>query len=228
MHALLAHFGRMGFDGAPRPIGIDGDCELLTWIEGDAPGPDSPPPTGDEAVVALGRLLRRMHDAQAGFRPPPDAAWQRLPAAVGGSEVICHNDVLGTNVIVRGGLPIALVDWELAAPGPRLLDLATAASWWVPLRRPEGAIRWGLPLDRGEQRLRLLVDGYGLDAAGRRELPAMVVAVARSWYESYRIWGAAERRPRWAEWWDEGRGDILLAEARWLEELRPEVERWLR
>jgi hypothetical protein len=27
-----------------------------------------------------------------------------------------------TNVIFRDGLPVALIDWELAAPGSRLLD----------------------------------------------------------------------------------------------------------
>jgi aminoglycoside phosphotransferase (APT) family kinase protein len=37
-------------------------------------------------------------------------------------EVICHLDLYWTNVIFRDGLPVALIDWELAAPGSRLLD----------------------------------------------------------------------------------------------------------
>ena len=73
VHALLRHFETVGFDGAPRFLGIDEQGrEILSFVEGDAAL--APIPGSDEALVELGRLLRRMHEATAGFEPPPPAA----------------------------------------------------------------------------------------------------------------------------------------------------------
>jgi hypothetical protein len=228
VHALLRHFEATGFDGAPRALGVIDGSEVLTWVDGQVAALGCT--TGaDEAVFALGRLLRRMHDAQAGFRPPAGALWQVAPGTVSDDgEVVCHNDPLGTNVVFRNGRPAALIDWELAAPGPRLADVAAASAWWVPLRRDEGAERWGIPIDRRPERLALLLDGYGLDAAGRGAFPAMLLRVVRGWHESYRVWGGIERRPGWAERWDDGRGVQITAEVDWLQGHLAEIERWLR
>jgi hypothetical protein len=225
VHALLRHFEAVGFDGAPRALGIDDDGrEVLAFV----PGATAPPPTDDDAVFELGRLIRAMHDAQEAFVPPADARWQIAPGTVLGDEVICHNDPLGTNVVVRDGRPVALIDWELAAPGPRLVDVVAAAAWWVPLRRDEGARRWGLPTDRRRERLRLLVEAYELAAAGRAAFAEMLSRVVHGWYESYRVWGGIERRPGWRERWNDGRGVQIEAEVRWLDGNRAAIERWLR
>jgi hypothetical protein len=66
VHALLLHFESVGFDGAPRFLGVDErGREVLSFVEG---APALAPAPGDDDVVAdLGRLLRRMHDAQDGF-----------------------------------------------------------------------------------------------------------------------------------------------------------------
>jgi hypothetical protein len=225
VHALLRHFEAVGFDGAPRAFGIDEQGrEVLSYV----PGETYRPPIDDRAVHALGRLIGRMHDAQAGFEPPADARWQIAPGTLVGGEVICHNDALGTNIVCRAGTPVALIDWELAAPGPRLSDLAAAAAWWVPLRRDEGAARWGLPLDRRRQRLELLLDGYGVEDADRQSFPDLLRQLVQGWFESYRIWGGVERRPVWAERWDSGRGEQIEAEVRWLDAHLPEIRSWLR
>jgi hypothetical protein len=44
---------------------------MLTFVEGEPAF--APVPSGDEVVSAIGRLLRRAHDAQEGFAPPDDA-----------------------------------------------------------------------------------------------------------------------------------------------------------
>ena len=224
VQALLAHFRAVGFDGAPRPLGFDDGRELLAYIDGETAG-ESPQPD-DGAVFEVGRLVRAMHDAQAGFAPPPDARWQLLPGAVVGDEVICHNDVLGHNVVFRGGRPVALIDWELAAPGVRLTDVAAAAAWWAPLRPDDAARRYGLPTDRRVERLRLLADGYGLTDDERSALLGHTVRVLRGWHEAYRVLGGVRRLPPWAERWDGGHGDRILGGIAWLEEHMAELERW--
>jgi len=56
--------------------------------------------------------------------------WQRIPFAPTGAEVVCHNDCAPWVTVFRGGLPVAFVDWELAAPGTRGWDVAHAAWHW--------------------------------------------------------------------------------------------------
>lgn len=209
VHALLRHFEHVGFDGAPRPVGIDGAVEIVSYVDGE---PSEDP--SDDVLPLLGALVRRMHDAQEGFVPPPEARWQRLPEAVDGNEVICHNDLLRPNVLFRNGEPAALIDWDLAAPGPRAADLVAPASHWVPLRRDEDAARLGMPIDSRRERLRLLLAGYGLQPD-----PAfldLVAAVWRSWSAAYRRWGGEERREDWAADYDSGRCEYLDRNLEWL------------
>ena len=222
---LLRHFEAAGFDGAPRPLGIDGGWELLSYIEGKTAA-ESPQPA-DHVVFDVGRLLRAMHDAQVGFRAPTTARWQLLPGAAPGEDVICHNDVLGHNIVFRGDRPVALIDWELAAPGRRLTDVAAAAAWWVPLRPDEAAARYGLPTNRRVERLRLLADGYGLERHERAALLHFTCRVLRGWHEAYRVLGSLRRLEPWAQRWDDGQGDRILAGVAWIEDRREELERWL-
>jgi aminoglycoside phosphotransferase (APT) family kinase protein len=209
VQALLRHFELVGFEGAPRPLGTDGACEIISYVEGE---PSQDP--SDAVLFRLGALVRRMHDAQAGFVAPPDARWQRLPDAVPGDEVICHNDLLGPNVLFRGGDPVAFVDWELAAPGLRPVDLVAPASYWVPLGEDDDAARHGMPTDRRPERLRLLLAGYGRE--GDRPFLDLVAAVWRSWVAAYRRWGGDQRRPSWAEAYDAGRCEYLERNLDWL------------
>ena len=77
-------------------------------------------------------------------------------------EVICHNDVCPENVVYRGGTAVALLDFDFAAPGSRVYDLARLALMTVPVDTPEDAARTG----RGDldpfARLRVVADAYGL------------------------------------------------------------------
>jgi Ser/Thr protein kinase RdoA (MazF antagonist) len=224
VHALLRHFERVGFDGAPRAIGTEGDAEVLAYVHGETAA-EAPQPT-EEAVFALGRLVRAMHDAQDGFVPPADAQWHTLPGAVAGNEVICHNDVLGHNILFRERTPVALIDWELAAPGVRLTDVAAATIWFAPLRADANALRYGLPTDRRIERIRALADGYQLDAAARRRLLDHALAVLRGWHEAYRVLGSVRRLDPWAERWDGGHGERIAQGIMWIEDHRADLERW--
>src|SRR4029079_2794072 len=138
VHALLRHFEAAGFDGAPRFLGIDDEGrEVLSYVEGEAAL--APAPSDDDVLGELGRLLRRSHDAQRDFQPAGDAAWQAFPGDPCVGQVVCHNDLFWPDVVFRGVRPVALIDWDLATPGPRLADVASAASHWVPLRTDEQA-----------------------------------------------------------------------------------------
>lgn len=171
-HALLVHLERVGFDGAPRFLGIDeSGREVLSFIEGEAAiGPSPDWALTDEALASVAELLRRYHDAAASF----DAAghrWGRpVPPAFRG-DVVSHNDPNLDNVVFSGGRAVALIDFDLAGPGSAVWDVACAARMWVPLcdeRDTPGRLRGG-----SLSRLRTFVDAYGL---ARRERSRVVDA----------------------------------------------------
>ena len=67
-------------------------------------------------------------------------------------------------------MPIALIDWDAAAPGPRAWDLAYAAAAFIPFSGPDDAFNsakagWSdVPTNATHRaaRLRSLLDGYGM------------------------------------------------------------------
>ena len=83
MQAYLAHLHQAGFTGAPVPLGIDEQGrEVLSYVSGDVPREPLPPETaGDDVLVALARLIRKLHEASVGWTPPSDAVWGGLPGA---------------------------------------------------------------------------------------------------------------------------------------------------
>jgi hypothetical protein len=121
VHALLDHLEGAGFDGAPRALGIDtAGREILTFLSGASDWPKN-----DGAVLAVGRLLRRYHDAVATFVPAPGMPW-RIDRPLGPGEIVCHNDLQPANTVFRDGEPVAFIDWDLADPAPALFDLLSA------------------------------------------------------------------------------------------------------
>lgn len=168
VHRLLRHLETAGFHGAPRVLGVDQQGrEVLSFIEGWVP-----PNLGhfaDEALVEAARLLRGLHDATAG---------SKLAA---GHEAVCHNDASPCNYVFVAGRPAALIDFDHAAPGERLRDVAYAGWLWT-ISADDGP-----PIRDQARRLRLLADAYGLaetslllDAVLRRQEENLEDALVRS------------------------------------------------
>lgn len=175
IHALFRHVRATGFEGVPEPVGIDPDGrERLVFIPGDVAWPPFPPwCQTDRALASIAELLARFHAAVQGFEAPAGAAWNRELADPMGGTVICHDDVCVENVVFRDGVAVALLDFDFAAPGRPLYDLAVMARMCVPLDTPEDAAVWGRgPLDP-IRRLRLVADSYGLPA-GREGLVRII------------------------------------------------------
>ncbi len=113
VHRLLTHLA--DWPGAPRYEGVDTEGrEILTYVAGHVPwrAADAAALRTPAALTQLTRLLRECHDLTAG-----------TPLA-GDQEVVCHNDLSPKNTVYRGGLPVAFIDWDIAAPGKRVHDVA--------------------------------------------------------------------------------------------------------
>lgn len=174
VHDLLGHFDREGLADAPRALGFDDQGrEVMTYIEGEV-GVGLPEAGSgrvldpdhwvwrDDVLVHLGALIRAYHDAAATF-PWAGREWcfeARQPA-----ETVCHNEIVPWNTVFRAGVPVAFIDWDTAAPGPRAWDLGFAACFWVPLWHEGKCRAAGLPTGVAEKarRFGLLLEAYGLE-----------------------------------------------------------------
>ncbi|GLZ30432.1 phosphotransferase [Lentzea sp. NBRC 105346] len=143
VHELLRHLAPLGF--VPRVHGFADGHEVLSFVEGEVGHPPlAEHLRGEDTLVAAARLLRRMHDASV---PLVDRdGWQferREPA-----EVICHGDFASYNVVFAEGMPVGVIDFDTAHPGPRWWDIGWAVISF--------ALEWERP-DRAE----LFCDAYG-------------------------------------------------------------------
>ncbi|MBN9021103.1 MAG: phosphotransferase [Rhizobiales bacterium] len=140
---LLGHLARRGFEGCPAWLGTDArGREVFRFIVGTVPadlGFHS-----DDALAAAARLIRRFHD---------------LGAEISADGVVCHNDLSPCNFVFRDGLPVAIIDFDAAAPGPRMRDLGYATWLWLD-------IGGDMPAEEQGRRLAVFTDAYGGIAPG--------------------------------------------------------------
>lgn len=176
VHALLRHLEQVGFEGAPRLLGADHEHEVLSYIPGEVAA-GTPPPTWarTEALAAsVARLLRRYHDAVRSFDFSAWTTWATfVPEAHRSGGLLGHNDTVRSNVVVRDGAAVALIDFDRAAPSSVVYELAVAVGQWIPLRGEEDDDPAASGLRTG-RRLRSFLDAYGAAASERHEVLAVV------------------------------------------------------
>lgn len=221
-----------GFAESPRHLGIDDQGrDILSFVPGETAGrPMHAWAAEPEVLESIAAMQRRLHDAvPVGLALPPGATFYApaqidgVPAAYDVADVIGHNDLTPDNLIFdeRHRL-VGVIDFDMAGPTDRLLDIVTTLLYWAPLRDPVDRDPVLRDSDAGS-RMRLFANAYGLDPQQRQRL--YDVAVRRQHRSWHAMKQAAERRGGgWARMWTEGVGDVILRSQRWLadheEELR--------
>jgi hypothetical protein len=221
--ALLEHLHGVGFHGVPQPLGLAPDGrERLAFIPGDVPLPPFPSwSLTDRVLASTAALLRGFHDAQVAFVAPVGASWSSEMADSVAGPLVCHNDVCPENVVFRRGTAVALLDFDFAAPGRPLHDLAQLAKMWVPLDTDQDAARYGRGRLDPFRRLRVVADAYGLppDRTEFLDLLAQSIADARTggfvrrrveqghqaFIEMAQTMGGLERYERRYQWFERNR-----------------------
>ena len=170
INALLEFLDGSGAIEVPRPLGKDDQGrEAFSFVEGDVPIPPYPPwAVTDDALRSIGRLLRRFHDAVAGFEPG-EHRWPGDLTDPAGGTFVCHNDVCLENVVFRDGEAVGLLDFDFAAPGRRLYDAGMTLRMCGPVRDPRN-----IPEEFGDidpvRRAALFCESYGVEQEEAEEL----------------------------------------------------------
>ncbi|WP_222193840.1 phosphotransferase enzyme family protein [Modestobacter italicus] len=223
VQAYLAFVRSRGFTDCPEPLGRDAEGrEVLSYVAGEVPVEPLPEhATSASALGTLGALIRRLHDAADGWALPADAVWGGVPGVrpdgvvplFDEPELVSHMDYCPGNVVFDGGLPTALIDFDLARPTTRVADLANALYWWAPLAAPVDRAPSLVEADV-PARVRAFADAYGMTAEQR----AAVVPVANRMVANFLLTSraAAEADPVFRRWWDDGLEDRLPRTVAWL------------
>lgn len=141
VEAYLLHLERVGFERAPRFLGVDDDGrEVVTFLPGEMGGrPPHAWATDEDVLVQLGEWLRDLHAVSRDVVLPDAVAWPErvqfpeVPDVFDAPDVVGHNDLTVENALFvpAGDDPqgphrlVGVVDFDLAAPTTRLLDVAT-------------------------------------------------------------------------------------------------------
>lgn len=209
VHRLLAHLAQHAPGVAPTPLGLDPGTgtETLTFIEGDVPTGGASPPYlwSNETLSAVAHLVRTIHDATTDFVKSTDSTWHCDVTADIPTEVVCHNDLAPWNTVFRHGRPVAFIDWDLAAPGPREWDIAYALWHFVPLYGSADSDPFDTSvLEPRAERAKAFCDAYGM--TDRSGIVDAVVRRQESVYQTYRARAAAGDEA-YQRLWRMGAGD---------------------
>jgi hypothetical protein len=230
IQAYLSHLHQAGFSAAPRPLGTDEQGrEVLSFVPGDVPREPLPPQTaGEDVLVALSTLMRRLHDAAQGWVPPTDATWGgipgaetvRIPPVDDEAELVGHRDYCPGNVVFRDGLPAALIDFDLAKPTTRLYDIANALYWWGPLLHPVDRAPAFVDADI-PHRVAVFADAYGMTDRQRRDLVPLAMRMVHRFHVTARA--AAGTDPVFRRFWEDGVKHRMPRAETWLGQHGPAI-----
>jgi hypothetical protein len=227
VHAYLTALRATGFEGASLPVALQPDGqERLRFIEGDVPIPPYPGwARSDGALASVAVLMGEFHRASG--RVTSDlSTWSKELADPDGGPVVCHNDVCLENVVFRDGTAIGLLDFDFAAPGRPVYDLAQFARMCVPIDDDVSAARLGWREPDRPSRLRLVADTYGLEGLGRQELlghldrsmlrggdfvQRRAAAGDPNFIGMLEAMGGVERYDRRLRWWEARRPEFVSA-----------------
>lgn len=203
VHALLRHLESVGFDAAPRVLGIDGQGrEVLTYLPGESGAVGWTKVVSDAGLRSVAELLRDYHDAIAGF-VPAETGWVNGHDTVRAGDVMCHGDFGPWNLVWRGERPVGILDWDYAHPAPRLHDIGYVLEFVAPFRDDDTSLRELSYPDppRRRHRLELFCESYGLP--GTEGVVDAVIRAQRSTADLVRTLGSQGRQPQ-ADWLAEG------------------------
>lgn len=216
VHDVLNYLESVGFDASPRVLGFDAEGrEVLTFIEGESGREGWQKIIPDDGLRKYARLLRRYHDAIAGYTPPENVEWAYSPSTFGPADIICHGDFGPWNIAWQDDEPVGLLDWDFVLPARPEHDVFYALEYAAPFRDDETALTWhhfSIVPDR-KHRVDVFLDAYGAHFDG---IVDGVAAVQRAVGNHVRYLANRGLHPQ-VDWVREGALELAEQQAQWTE-----------
>lgn len=177
---LLNCLEMAGCHWAPRHLGEDAlGRDMLTYMPGEVP--PKCVHFSDRQIGEAARIVRQLHEVTR-------------HSSLANGAVVCHNDPGPNNFVFRDDVPVALIDFDTAAPGDPLGDVGYMAWSWCISSKPERG-----PFALQAAQIRALADAYGLDSAERERLPEHIIERLRRnthfWSEQLAEPGSTPKSP---------------------------------
>ncbi len=163
VHGLLRYLEDIGFNRVPRLLGVDGNHEVLSYVEGDVgTRPWLEVLKTDRGLEQVAGFLKSYHLAVRNYIPPEDAEWYVPGLKWRPGMIIRHGDLGPWNTVWHDGTLNGVIDWDFAEPGESLSDIAQVAWHLVPLRGKDfwQEVGFDHPPDL-RKRLNVLCNSYG-------------------------------------------------------------------
>lgn len=156
MARLLTRLEQASCEWAPRYLGQDEEGrDVLSYVPGAVPSKWVL--FSDAQIREAALIVRQLHVLTRG-------------SDLAGGRVVCHNDPGPNNFVFRADVPVALIDFDMAAVGDPLEDLGYMAwSWCISSNSTRG------PVAAQAAQVRRLANAYGLVAADRERLTDHIV-----------------------------------------------------
>ena len=194
--AVLIHLENKAVDFAPRWLGMDEQGrDVFSYMPGSVP--DNLGEHSDEQCAAAARMIARIH-----------VSLSDMPGCTDGLTV-CHRDLSPCNFVFDKDMPVGIIDWDAAAVGNPINDLAYAMWMWLDIGNDERDAR------DVARRMRVMRDAYGVFAI-EAIYAAMLSEMARV---GGSIFPTEEQTRATYEWtrkcaaWCARHKDILLADS---------------
>ena len=170
VHDFLDFMQQTGFTRLPKPVSINENEEVLSFVPGqvfDDPLPDFF--QSEATITSAARLLRDFHAVGQAYLShlTGNERWM-LPAQnlAGPPEVMCHGDFAPYNVTIQNQQAWSLIDFDTLQPGSRLWDVTYAVYRWTRLMALDAT---------GFAQACLFLETYGLANAQRAHFTEALV-----------------------------------------------------
>ncbi|MDD7646473.1 MAG: phosphotransferase [Ruminococcus bromii] len=149
VHRVLVFLEKIGAECVPRFYGTDDrNREILSYLEGSVP-----PDLGwfsEEQCCRAAFIVKKLHDHLRSFPGCPEGM------------TVCHNDLSPCNFVFSGERPVGIIDWDAAAFGDPLDDLAYFTWMWLNIGHPENKA------DSVRHKTNAILNAYGVPDSARK------------------------------------------------------------
>jgi hypothetical protein len=170
VHSFLEFIIGLGCDFIPKPISINDENEVLSYVPGEVYNYPLPEMLKtDEIIIEVAKLLSKYHRYSEKYMDKINGNEKWMLRAREPMEVMCHGDFAPYNVTFIDDKPFGIIDFDTLHPGPKIWDVSYAVYRWAPLKNPKNPDSFKT-FEAQVKRTKIFLDVYGFNIEDRNLL----------------------------------------------------------